>query len=63
MLTPESKMESFLHIRAVTWLKDSHSLFDYEFNSNVNQEAFDIALTNKFVFLYRNNQTSEILIR
>ena len=53
----EQKDEPILHMKAVTWLKDSHSLFDYEFNKNVNQETFDFALSNKFVFMYRNNKS------
>lgn len=58
MLSGNTKIENYLRIRAVTWLKDSHSLFDYEFNNNVSQEAFDLSLNDKFVFLYRNNETA-----
>jgi hypothetical protein len=32
--------EPFLSMKTVTWQKDSHSLFDYEFNKNVVQNIF-----------------------
>lgn len=44
-----------LSIKTVTWQKDSHSLFDYEFNKNVVQGTFDYDLTPKFLYMFRNN--------
>ena len=32
--------EFILSLKTVTWQKDSHSLFDYEFNKNVIQNTF-----------------------
>jgi len=50
--------EFILSLKTVTWQKDSHSLFDYEFNKNVIQNTFDFALSPKFVYIYRNNQSN-----
>lgn len=47
--------EYILSLKTVTWQKDSHSLFDYEFNKNVIQNTFEFALSSKFVYIYRNN--------
>lgn len=44
-----------LSIKTVTWQKDSHSLFDYEFNKNVVHGTFDYDLTPKFLYMFRNN--------
>lgn len=44
-----------LSIKTVTWQKDSHSLFDYEFNKNVVQGTFEHDLTPKFLYMFRNN--------
>lgn len=33
LINPQSKNK--LHIKTVTWQKDSHLLFDYEFTKNV----------------------------
>ena len=55
--------EYCLMIKTVTWQKDSHSLFDYEYNKIViqTQEAYD--LEEKFMFIYRNNSSNSPLIQ
>jgi hypothetical protein len=49
--------EYILTMKTVTWQKDSHSLFDYEFNKNVIQNTIDFPLINKYIYIYRNNQS------
>ena len=63
-MTTESgiKDETFVHMKTVTWMKDSHSLFDYEFNKNIAQTNFDIKILPKFVFIYRNNTSMSTLL-
>ena len=51
----EGNDEYILSLKTVTWQKDSHSLFDYEFNKNVIQNTFEFPLTPKYVYIYRNN--------
>ncbi len=55
--TLANKEESVVYMKSVTWQKDSHSLFDYEFNKNVIQDTFEFTLLHKFVFIYRNNSS------
>jgi hypothetical protein len=50
--------EGVLSIKTVTWQKDSHSLFDYEFNKNVVQATFDYDLAPKFIYMFRNNSST-----
>jgi hypothetical protein len=50
--------ESMLSIKTVTWQKDSHSLFDYEFNKNVVQGTFEYDLSPKFLYIFRNNAST-----
>lgn len=49
-----------LSIKTVTWQKDSHSLFDYEFNKNVVQATFDYDLTPKYLYMFRNNSSTHL---
>lgn len=46
-----------LLIKTVTWQKDSHSLFDYESNKNVTSGAHALSLANKYVYMFRNNES------
>lgn len=55
--------EYVLSLKTVTWQKDSHSLFDYEFNKNVIQNTFDFLLEPKFVYMYRNNTSNSSFIQ
>ena len=55
--------EFILSLKTVTWQKDSHSLFDYEFNKNVIQNTFEFPLTNKYVYIYRNNSSTSLPIQ
>ena len=52
METFKGKGQSLLNIRAITWYKDSHSLFDYESNKTqiVN---YNFPLSTKSVTFYR----------
>jgi hypothetical protein len=50
--------EMVLSIKTVTWQKDSHSLFDYEFNKNVVQGTFEYDLAPKFLYMFRNNASN-----
>lgn len=52
-----------LSIKTVTWQKDSHSLFDYEFNKNVVQGTFECDLTPKFLYMFRNNASNPSIIQ
>ncbi len=52
--------EYILSLKTVTWQKDSHSLFDYEFNKNVIQNTFEFPLAPKYVYIYRNNTSKAI---
>jgi hypothetical protein len=52
--------EYILSLKTVTWQKDSHSLFDYEFNKNVIQNTFEFPLTPKYVYIYRNNSSTSL---
>ena len=49
-----------LSIKTVTWQKDSHSLFDYEFNKNVVQATFDYDLAPKYLYMFRNNSSTHL---
>lgn len=49
--------EYVVSMKTVTWQKDSHSLFDYEFNKNVIQNTNEFAITNKYSYIYRNHQS------
>lgn len=50
-------------MKAITWQKDSHSLFDYEFNKNVVQNTFDFPLEAKFIYIFRNNTSTILMIK
>ena len=45
-----------LHLKCITWYKDSHSLFDYE-STKVSSMTFDFALTPKNVAIYRKRDS------
>ena len=47
-------------MKTITWQKDSHSLFDYEFNKNVVQNTFEFSLANKYVYIFRNNTSNYV---
>ena len=54
----------FVVIKSITWLKDSHSLFDYDCVKNtVKNEPKVPLIPSTYVFLYRNNATSEVFFR
>jgi hypothetical protein len=52
----QQQEEYVLSMKTVTWQKDSHSLFDYEFNKNVIQNTVEFVLSLKCAFIYRNHQ-------
>ena len=53
----KGKTNSYLFIRALTWYKDSHSLFDYE-SSKINAKSFSIPLNARSVTVYRKRQST-----
>jgi hypothetical protein len=55
MNATKASSENMLSMKAITWQKESHSLFDYESNKNVNQDLFTFTLTPKYIYIYRNN--------
>jgi hypothetical protein len=46
-----------LLIKTVTWQKESHSLFDYESNKNIISGGLTLSLANKYVYMFRNNES------
>ena len=47
-----------LQVKTVTWMKDTHSLFDYEFTKNITKDEMKILLNPGFIFMYRNNPST-----
>lgn len=45
-----------ISINILTWLKDSHSLFDYDFTKNIKTTDEMIPLFPSYVFFYRDNK-------
>ena len=60
MSNSKENEECMLSIKTVTWQKDSHSLFDYEFNKNVVQTTFHYDLTPKYLYMFRNNSSTHL---
>ena len=52
METYKAKGQPVINIKAITWYKDSHSLFDFE-STKINTENFTFSLTTKTVTIYR----------
>jgi len=50
-----------LSFKAITWYKDSHSLFDYESNK-ITENNFDIALPENHIGIFRKKNCTSILI-
>jgi hypothetical protein len=46
-----------LSVKTVTWQKDSHSLFDYEYNKSVLQNTENFPLKFSYYYIYRNNDS------
>lgn len=59
----QQQEEYVLSMKTVTWQKDSHSLFDYEFNKNVIQNTVEFPLSLKCSFIYRNHQGTPLPIQ
>lgn len=58
-LGKDQDCEYVVSMKTVTWQKDSHSLFDYEFNKNVIQNTNEFPITNKYSYIYRNHQSKQ----
>lgn len=52
METHKTKGQPVVSIRATTWYKDSHSLFDFE-STKIHIENFTFSLSTKTVAIYR----------
>lgn len=50
----KTKKESLVFVKAVTWKKDSHSLFDYE-STKTSLIDFQFPLSTKSLTFYRNH--------
>ena len=50
-----------LLVKTVTWTKDTHSLFDYEFTKNINKNEMKIVLQPGFIFMYRDNASTNLI--
>ena len=46
-----------LHLKCITWYKDSHSLFDYE-STKVSTMTYDFPLQQKNVAIYRKRDSN-----
>lgn len=51
-----------LSFKAITWYKDSHSLFDYE-STKITENNFDIALPENHIGIFRKKNCTSILIQ
>lgn len=58
----KSKNQALLYIKAATWYKDSHSLFDYE-STKINVVPFQFPLTAKNLTVYRKRQCKIVVIQ
>ncbi len=54
------KNASYLHLKTITWYKDSHSLFDYE-SSKVVSGSFDFQSSQKTICVYRKRDSKIII--
>ena len=54
------KGQNFLTIKATTWYKDSHSLFDYESNK-ISSDVFSFSNETQSVSLYRKRTCTRFL--
>ena len=52
-------MTYVLSMRAVTWYKDSHSLFDYESNK-ISEANFDLLLPDKHIGIFRKKNCNSL---
>lgn len=52
MYYPSEKGQYSLHLKCITWYKDSHSLFDYE-STKVSSLTFDFPMVSKNISIYR----------
>ena len=52
METSKGKNQYHVCVKATTWYKDSHSLFDFE-STKILQASFNFPLSTKFVTFYR----------
>jgi hypothetical protein len=50
-----------LHVKSITWYKDSHSLFDYE-STKVVASSFDFDLKSKNISIYRKRDSKKLLL-
>lgn len=56
----KGKANYVLHMKSVTWYKDSHSLFDYE-STKISSASFTFPLSTKEVTLYRKRAGNSLL--
>ena len=54
-------MAFVLSFKAITWYKDSHSLFDYE-STKITENNFDIALPENHIGILRKKNCTYVLI-
>lgn len=52
-----NSVKPILLVKAVTWKKDTHSLFDYQFTKNIEKDEIKVSLQPGFIFMYRNNES------
>lgn len=53
-------MSYVLSFKALTWYKDSHSLFDYE-STKISEYSLDIPLPEKHVGIFRKKNCTSII--
>lgn len=58
----KGRNQPYLQIKAATWYKDSHSLFDYE-STKINVVPFQMQFGQKNVTVYRKRQSNFFLIQ
>ena len=57
MYYQSEKGQYSLHLKCITWYKDSHSLFDYE-STKVSSATFDFPLASKNISIYRKRDSN-----
>lgn len=55
---PSEKGQYSLHLKCITWYKDSHSLFDYE-STKVSSVTFDFPMVSKNISIYRKRDSNK----
>ncbi len=60
MIKQNDKNSNFLHLKTITWYKDSHSLFDYE-SSKVVSGVFDFTFNQNTICAYRKRDSKFII--